>query len=332
MNADMTFNPQHLRRIGVMTCGGDAPGMNTCIRAVVRTASNYELEVYGIRRAFAGLVAGDMIRLGPRDVGGILQRGGTVLQTARLPEFSQERLQKLALRRLHEHEIQALVVIGGNGSLRGAYALHQRGFPVIGIPATIDNDVWGTNMAIGVDTAINTILDAIDRLRDTASSHQRTLIVETMGRKCGYLALMAGITGGAEVIHIPEVPLSLEEMARRVEEAYIRGKTHALLVVSEGAEHRTTDIARYLEEQETGFEVRITILGHVQRGGKPSHFDRLLATRMGVAAVEALREGKCGYMTALQGRKIVLIPLEEVVQNERQANLEYYRIAQMLAK
>ncbi len=332
MSTETSFDAQHLRRIGVMTCGGDAPGMNTCIRAVVRTALNYQIEVYGIRRAFAGLVAGDMERLGPRDVGGILQRGGTILQTARLPEFREERLQKLALRRLHEHEIDALIVIGGNGSLRGAFMLQQRGFPVIGIPATIDNDVWGTNMAIGVDTAINTILEAIDRLRDTASSHQRALLVETMGRKCGYLALMAGITGGAEVIHIPEVSITLEEIARRVEEAYIRGKTHAILVISEGAEHRTTDIARYLEEQETGFEVRITILGHVQRGGRPSHFDRLLATRMGVAAVEALRRGTCGVMTALRGREITLVPLEEVISHERKANLEYYEIAQVLAR
>lgn len=332
MAAEATRAGRRISRVAVMTSGGDAPGMNTCIRAIVRTGFHHDIEVYGIRRAFAGLVGGDVSRLGRRDVGGILQQGGTILQTARLPEFREEQMQKRGLRSLNEREIDALIVIGGDGSLRGALALHEREFPVVGIPATIDNDIWGTNMAIGADTAINTVLNSIDNLRDTASSHGRALLIETMGRNCGYIALMAGITGGAEVIHIPEKPLGLEEMAERVENAYIRGKTHALLVVSEGAEHRTTDIAEYLESQETGFEVRITILGHVQRGGRPSHFDRLLATRMGVAAIEALSEGRSGVVTALRGREIELIPLEKCLSKKRHANLEYYDIAMMLAK
>lgn len=336
MHADTvksTPQSQHrMNRLAVMTSGGDAPGMNTCIRAIVRTGFNMGLEVYGVRRAFAGLVGGDVSRLGRRDVGGILQQGGTILQTARLPEFREEHMQKRALRCLNERQIDGLIVIGGDGSLTGAKALHERGFPVIGVPATIDNDIWGTNMAIGVDTAINTILESIDNLRDTASSHGRALLVETMGRNNGYLALMAGITGGAEVIHIPEKPLALDDIAERVEDAYIRGKTHALLVISEGAEHMTTEIAEYLESQETGFEVRITILGHVQRGGRPSHFDRLLATRMGVAAVEALCDGKSGEMTSLRGREIETVPFAECLSKQRTANLRYYDIAMMLAK
>lgn len=324
--------PPRFERIGVMTSGGDAPGMNACVRAVVRTGLSYGSEVYGIRRAYAGLIAGDIARLGPRDVGGIIQKGGTILQTARLSEFKDLKMQKMALRRLHEQDIQALVVIGGDGSLHGAMALHQLGVPVVGIPASIDNDIWGTNMALGVDTALNTILEAIDKLRDTASSHQRAFLVETMGRNNGYLALMGGITGGAEVIHIPEVPLSLEEIAERVEHAYVRGKTHAIIVVSEGAAQSTEEIVRHLEEHHTGFEVRVTILGHVQRGGRPSHFDRLLATRFGVAAVEALMAGRVGVMVGLDGRKIREVPIEKVVTTERLANLEYYEMAKMLAR
>lgn len=315
-----------------MTSGGDAPGMNACVRAVVRTGLSYGAEIYGIRRAFAGLVAGDITRLGPRDVGGIIQKGGTFLQTARLPEFKEPRIQKLALRRLHEHDIEALVIIGGDGSLCGASSLYRLGFPVVGIPASIDNDIWGTNMAIGVDTALNTILEAIDKLRDTASSHQRAFLIETMGRNNGYLAVMGGITGGAEVIHIPEVPLTLEEIAERVEQAYVRGKTHAIIVVSEGAAPSTEEIVRHLAEHHTGFEVRVTILGHVQRGGRPSHFDRLLATRFGVAAVEALMAGRTGVMMGLYGREIREVSLEEVVSTQRRVDLQYYEMAKMLAR
>jgi 6-phosphofructokinase 1 len=211
-------------------------------------------------------------------------------------------------------------------------ALHSLGFPVIGIPASIDNDICGTNMAIGVDTAANTILEAIDKLRDTASSHQRAFIIETMGRHCGYLAVMGGITGGAEVIHIPEVSMSLEEIAERIDNAYIRGKTHAIIVIAEGAEHSTEEVVKHLEAHEIGFEVRITLLGHVQRGGRPSHFDRLLATRMGVAAVDALLAGQLGVMVGLDGRTISCVPLAEVVGKGRQANLEYVELARLLAR
>ncbi|HYN88714.1 MAG TPA: ATP-dependent 6-phosphofructokinase, partial [Ardenticatenaceae bacterium] len=236
-----------------MTGGGDAPGMNACVRAVVRTVMAYGAEAHGIRRAYAGLISGEIRQLGPRDVGGIIQKGGTFLQTARLPEFKDRAVQRAALRRLNEADIEALVVIGGDGSLNGAIALQRQGFPVVGIPASIDNDIYGTNMAIGVDTALNTILDAIDKLRDTASSHQRAFLIETMGRDSGYLALMAGITGGAELVHIPEVPMTIEEIAERVEQAYIRGKTHCIILVSEGAQHKPDDIVRHLAQHHDGF-------------------------------------------------------------------------------
>lgn len=323
--------PRKLRRIGVLTGGGDAPGMNACVRAVVRTAQANDVEVYGIRRAYAGLIAGDMGVLGARDVGGILQKGGTILQTARFPEFKELSLQKQALRSLHGHAIDALIVIGGDGSLTGALALHRLGYPVMGVPASIDNDIWGTNMSIGVDTAINTILEAIDKLRDTASSHQRAFLIETMGRGNGYLALMGGICGGAEIILVPEIETSLEEVVERLEQAYIRGKTHALIVNSEGSAHKTDEIAKFLIDQGTGFDVRITILGHVQRGGRPTSFDRLLASRMGYNAVTRLIAGESGMMVGLQGRSIDAVSIEDVIAHKRQANMEYMELARILA-
>src|SRR5438105_953479 len=231
-----------MKRIAVMTSGGDAPGMNPAIRAVVRCALNKGMEVYGIRQAYSGLLAGDFERLTNREVSGILQRGGTILQTARNDEFPTIQGQRRGLRRLNEHDIEGLIVIGGDGSLRGALALHKLGFPVVGIPGSIDNDIWGTNMSIGVDTALNTILDALDRLRDTASSHGRAFLLEVMGRNCGYLALMSSILGGAELTVIPERDIPLEEIAARLEGAYLRGKNHAIAVIAEGATHKITEV------------------------------------------------------------------------------------------
>ncbi|HVO41633.1 MAG TPA: 6-phosphofructokinase, partial [Aggregatilineales bacterium] len=285
-----------MKRIAVMTSGGDAPGMNPAIRAVVRTAISNGMEVYGIRQAYTGLLAGDFERLTNREVSGILQRGGTILQTARNKEFMTPQGQRRGLRRLHEHDIEGLVCIGGDGSLRGALALHRLDFPVVGIPGSIDNDIWGTDYSVGVDTALNTILDALDKLRDTASSHERAFLIEVMGRNCGYLALTGGILGGAEVTLIPEKDVELEEIAARLEDAYLRGKNHAIAVIAEGAKHNINEVAKFLESHSVGFEVRITILGHIQRGGSPSAFDRLLATRMGVRAVDYLRDGPCGVM------------------------------------
>jgi 6-phosphofructokinase 1 len=321
-----------MKKLGVLTSGGDAPGMNPCVRAVVRTATSKGVEVVGIREGFDGLLRGEMSPLAARDVGGIIGQGGTVLQTARSAEFYERKGRLKGLRQLNEAGIEGLVVIGGDGSMRGANELDKLGFPVVGVPASIDNDLWGTNMSLGVDTALNTIMEAVDKLRDTASSHQRAFLVETMGRNCGYLALMAGIICGAEVILIPEQETALEEVGKGVESAYARGKTHCIILSAEGSAHDTHDVAAYLDEMEVGFRTRVTILGHVQRGGSPSGFDRLLATRMGVRAVEALVDGEHGVMVGLDGRSMSTTPLEEVIGSKREASLEYFEMARMLAR
>jgi len=315
-----------------MTSGGDAPGMNPCVRAVVRTALGLGLHVKGIRRAFEGLMAGDFVDLGPRDVGGIIQKGGTILMTGRFPEFSEPRYQRLGLRKLNEAGIEGLVVIGGEGSMHGARALSDMGFPVVGIPASIDNDITGTQMSLGTDTALNTIIEAIDKLRDTASSHQRAFVIETMGRDSGYLALISGIIGGAELVLIPEQEITPEDVAAAVSDAYVRGKTHAIIVVAEGAALHGQALIEQLDAMNTGFQFRLTILGHVQRGGRPTAFDRLLAARFGVFAVERLQAGEHGVMVGLQGREIGVTPLADVCSQKRHANLDYYRMARMLAK
>ena len=318
--------------IGVLTSGGDAPGMNACVRAVVRTAMARNLQVKAILQGYDGVMKCLFQDLRARDVGGIIQRGGTILQTARSKEFMTPEGQEQGLKNLKYAGIDGLAVIGGDGSMRGAMALHRQGFPVVGIPASIDNDIWGTNMALGVDTALNTIVEAIDKLRDTASSHKRAFLVETMGRRCGYLALMGGVIGGAEMILIPEVDTPLEEVEATIGQAYARGKTHAIIIVAEGAKYNAGQVAQYLEEHAPTMQTRVTILGHVQRGGRPTAFDRLLAARFGLAAVEALASGKTGVMTTLGGREIGLVPLEEVTARQREANLEYYQMAKMLAK
>lgn len=315
-----------------MTAGGDAPGMNACVRAVTRAALARGLRVQGVRRAYAGLASGEMEELGARDVGGILQRGGTVLHTDRFPEFERPEVQRDALRQLKQRDVDALVAIGGDGTMRGALALHRLGFPVIGVPASIDNDVFGTQIAIGVDTALNTIIEAIDKLRDTATSHQRAFVVETMGRHCGYLALMSGIICGAEMVLIPERDTPAEEVAQAVADAYARGKTHAIVVVSEGAKLGASALKERLDALHTGFTFRVTILGHVQRGGKPTAYDRLIAARYGVAAVERLAAGESGVMVGLEGREIVVTDLETVGTRKREPDMEYYRMARMLAK
>lgn len=318
--------------LGVLTSGGDAPGMNSCIRSVVRTAATHNVRVIGVNNGFEGLINGEFRVLGPRDVGGILQRGGTILQTRRSERFKDPRGQREAIRHINEAGMDGLVVIGGEGSLNGAHALAKQGINVVGIPASIDNDVWGSNMAIGVDTAMNTIMDAVDKLRDTASSHGRAFLVETMGRGSGYLAMMAGIVCGAEMVLVPEVQVTLQEVADTIEDAYRRGKNHAIIIIAEGANFRTTDLAKAIDEIDIGFSTRVTILGHIQRGGSPTAFDRLLAARMGVKAVEALLEGKVDVMTGLQGRGIELVPLEEVITNKQQANEDFYRMARVLAR
>ena len=320
-----------MKSIAVLTSGGDAPGMNPCIRAVVRTGLFNGKTVYGIKDGYKGLLEGKMEPMEARQVGGILQRGGTVLGTARTMELHSEEGQIKAAKIFKASGIEGLVVIGGDGSMRGAQTLMKQGLKVVGIPASIDNDIWGTNMSIGVDTALNTIQEAIDKLRDTASSHRRAFIIETMGRNCGYLAVMAGIIGGAEVVLIPEAPSTVEEVVEAVEGAYYRGKSHSIIIVAEGASVKAQDLAQSLKEMTVGFRTRVTILGHIQRGGRPSAFDRLLATRMGVAATEALLSGQSDVMVALQGRDMELVPLDKVVSQQRAANLDYYEMCKMLA-
>ncbi|KXK48915.1 MAG: 6-phosphofructokinase [Chloroflexi bacterium] len=321
-----------MKRIAVMTSGGDAPGMNAAVRAVVRTAMEHDVETYGIRQAFAGLLNGEMTLLSSREVSGILQRGGTILQTARNEEFKTPQGQRKAQRILQEHGIEGVIVIGGDGSLRGAMALDRQGIKVVGVPASIDNDIWGTNMCIGVDTSLNTILDALDRLRDTANSHNRGFVIEVMGRNCGYLALMGGILGGAEIIVTPEDPPTMEDVALALEDAYKRGKSHAIAVISEGAPYRTTDLADYLNSRHTGFEIRITILGHTQRGGSPTAFDRLLASRMGVAAVEYLLAGQTSIMVGLDGREISTVSLADATTKPRLISPQYFKMAHTLSR
>jgi 6-phosphofructokinase 1 len=306
-----------MKHIAVLTSGGDGPGLNACIRAVTRRAIKEGVEVSGVRRGYAGLIGGDIISLDSRDVGGIMGDGGTFLGTARCPEFKDIKVRRGALRQMNQRGIEGLVVIGGNGSQAGALALHEMGFPVVGIPASIDNDLDGTDMSVGVDTTLNTILEAIDRIKDTASSHQRAFLVETMGRNCGYLALAGGLAGGAELILVPEEeePTTMEQIAQVVVDAYVRGKGHCLVVIAEGWEPGTQAVADYLvsRKEELGFHVRVTVLGHVQRGGSPSVFDRLLATRMGARAVEALLVGESGKMVALH-EDIELVTIKEAIK------------------
>jgi 6-phosphofructokinase 1 len=321
-----------LSTIGVLTSGGDAPGMNAAIRAVTRTALYHGVQVIGILNGFDGLINGEFRPLGARDVGGILPRGGTILQTRRSERFFEARYQREAIRHLNEAGIEGLIVIGGEGSMHGAYALSQQGVRVVGIPASIDNDIWGTNMSIGVDTALNTIMDAVDKLRDTASSHNRAFLIETMGRGCGYLAVMAGIICGAEMVLIPEVETKVEEVIAAVEDAYRRGKAHAIILVAEGASIKIHDLAQAIDQADVGFKTRITILGHIQRGGSPTAYDRLLASRMGFKAVETLLAGEHAVMVGLKGRLMETLPLSQVIEHQRAVNMEYYQMARILAR
>lgn len=321
-----------LKRIGVLTSGGDGPGLNPCIRAVVRTSIHYGIQIMGIRRGFAGLIDGEMEEMSLRSVGGIIGRGGTILGTTRCPEFMLPQSQREAIRRLNQLDINGLVVIGGNGSLAGALKLYEAGVQVVGLPGTIDNDLGGTDITIGVDTALNTILGAIDKIKDTASSHQRAFLIETMGRDCGYLALMSGIAGGAELVLIPEVETSLEDVAKALNDAYVRGKTHCIIMVAEGWKPGLVVLAEYLKAHETGsgFQARTTVLGYVQRGGQPSAYDRTLATRLGVAAVEALRDGVSGVMIGSSGGEIIQTPLAEAIKPSDKVRQELYRLQRIM--
>jgi 6-phosphofructokinase 1 len=323
-----------MRRIAVLTSGGDAPGMNAAIRAVVRQACALGWEAFGVQQGFRGLLDDQLRALGPRDVGGIMQHGGTVLGSARCDEFRTAAGCTRALRVLASRDLDGLVVIGGNGSQNGAHCLAAEGFPVVGVASTIDNDLLGSDITIGVDTALNVGLEAIDRLRVTASSHNRAALVEVMGRKCGYLALMLGITGGAEAIVIPEAEIEPEEIAAVMQRAFDRGKAHAIVVVAEGSHNNATRLVPFfrLNRQRFGFELRATTLGHVQRGGTPTHFDRLLATRLGTAAVAHLATGTHGVVVGLSGRDVVATPLGDIVGRQKPPDLMLLEMARTLAQ
>ena len=321
-----------MKRIAVLTSGGDAPGMNAAIRSVVRTGIKKGWKVMGVREGYRGLINEKYIPLGARDVGGILQRGGTVLASARCEEFKTEKGRIEAIRSLNENDIDALVVIGGNGSQTGSYLLHELGFPVIGIASTIDNDLVGTDVTIGVDTALNIALEAIDRLKVTGSSHQRGFLVEVMGRNCGYLALMASIAGGAEAVIIPEVDTDPEEIAKILREAYEKGKSHAIVVVAEGAKYNATKLNEYFENHQDsiGFVLRVTILGHVQRGGTPSAADRILASRLGAGATDALERGEFGVLVGWVNGEVKTTPLKEIVGKTKELDLRLFELARLL--
>ncbi|MCD6355878.1 MAG: 6-phosphofructokinase [Anaerolineaceae bacterium] len=321
-----------MRKVAVLTSGGDAPGMNAAIRSVVRTGLQKGWEVYGIQKGYKGLIDNKFIPLSTRGVGGIIQKGGTFLGSARCEEFKTEAGRLKGIRSLNENGIDNLVVIGGNGSQVGNYLLYKMGFPVVGIASTIDNDLVGTDVSIGVDTALNIALEAIDRLKVTGSSHQRGFLVEVMGRECGYLALMAAIAGGAEAVVIPEVETDPEHVAEVLRNAYERGKSHAIVVVAEGAKYNAKKLAKYFEEnQETiGFALRVTILGHVQRGGTPSATDRILASRLGAGATNCIEKGEFGVLVGWVDGKIQSTPLKDVAGKKKEIDFKLFELARLL--
>jgi 6-phosphofructokinase 1 len=321
-------------RVAVLTSGGDAPGMNAAIRAVVRSGIGRDWEMFGVRQGFAGLLEQAIVPLGSRSVGGIIQQGGTMLGSARCTEFAQASVRRHALGVLRRRGIEALVVIGGNGSQTGAHALSAMGFPVVGVASTIDNDLYGSDITIGVDTALNVALEAIDRLKVTASSHQRGFLVEVMGRDCGYLALMCGIAGGAEAVVLPEIETDPERLAQELRASYERGKMHGIVVVAEGARLNAAALARYFDEnrQRLGFAIRVTTLGHVQRGGTPTAFDRLLGTRLGAAAIDCLARGEHGVLVGLHGGSTGTTPLPEVAKGAKSLDPKLLELARVLAR
>ncbi len=321
-----------MKRIAVLTSGGDAPGMNAAIRAVVRTGVAKGWEVFGVKGGYEGLINGRFIPLGTRDVGGMMQRGGTMLGSARSEEFKTEKGQLNAIRSLNEAQIEGLVVIGGNGSQTGSLMLHRHGFPVVGVASTIDNDLYGCDVTIGVDTALNIALEAIDRLKTTASSHQRAFLIEVMGRKCGYLALMAAIAGGAESVVLPEIDVDPEHIAEVLTSAYEKGKEHAIIVVAEGAKYNANALDAFFTEHRDrlGFDLRVTILGHTQRGGIPSAYDRILASRLGSAAVEQMAKRNFGVLVGEIKDEIVPTPLEEVVSHPKELDRSLIDLAKIL--
>ena len=320
-----------INKIGLLTSGGDSPGMNAAIRAVVRTCAYHNIECIGIYRGFQGIIEGDFKEMGPRSVNNIVNKGGTILKSARSKDFMHYEGRKKAFENLQKVGVNALVIIGGDGSFTGGEVFNKEfGFPIMGIAGTIDNDIYGTSHTLGYDTALNTVVECIDKIRDTASSHNRLFFVEVMGRDAGHIALNAGIGAGAEEILIPEEDLGLDRLIESLERSKKNGKTSSIVVVSEG--DKTTgknvfELKEYVEANLPEYDVRVSVLGHMQRGGSPSCFDRVLASRMGVKAVESLLEGKSNYMVGLINDKMALTPLEQAIKGNSEIDEELLRVS-----
>ena len=323
-----------IKKIGVMTSGGDSPGMNAAIRSVVRTCAFYKIECAGIYRGYEGMIEGDFIELNARSVKGIINKGGTFLKSARSKEFMTKEGRQEAYNQLKKANIDALVVIGGDGSFTGGLIFNQEfGFPVMGIPGTIDNDIAGTSHTLGYDTTLNTVVDVIDKIRDTASSHNRLFFVEVMGRDVGHIALNVGVGAGAEEILIPEEDLGLERLLESLRRSKQSGKSSSIVIVAEGDKtgKNVFELKDYVNEHLPEYEVRVSVLGHMQRGGSPSCFDRVLASRMGVTAVESLLDGKSNFMVGLLSDKIVLTPLEKAIKGQSKINKELIRVSDIMS-
>lgn len=318
-----------MKKIAVLTSGGDAPGMNAAVRAVVRKAIYEGLEVAGILNGFQGLIEGKIEPLQLGTVGDIIQRGGTMLRSARSKEFRTLEGREEAVRQLKSHGIEGLVVIGGDGSYRGAYELTAMGIPSVCVPATIDNDINGTEFTIGFDTALNTVIDAIDKIRDTATSHERTFIIEVMGRDAGDLALWAGLAGGAETILIPEEKYDVKDIIERLDSGKGRGKKHSIIIVAEGV-MSANELATILDE-EAGIETRVSVLGHIQRGGSPSARDRVIASQFGARAVEVLKEKRGSLAIGMQNHLVVDYNLQDVFENEDKLDIKLYQLSKELS-
>ncbi|MGI6778316.1 MAG: 6-phosphofructokinase [Acetivibrionales bacterium] len=321
---------REIKTVGVLTSGGDAPGMNAAIRAVVRTGINEGFKVVGIQRGFSGLVRGDVIEMNLRSVSDIIHRGGTILKTARCPEFNTEAGLKKAVSIANVFGIDAIVVIGGDGSYRGARDLSKYGIPVIGLPGTIDNDIGSTEYTIGYDTALNTVLDAIDKIKDTAYSHERCTVLEVMGRRAGYIALNVAIAGGAEVVLLPEKPYDTDkDIIKPIIEGRNRGKKDYSVIVAEGV-GGVIEISKEIQEK-TGIEARYTILGHIQRGGNPTVYDRVMASRMGGKAIEALKKGKTNRVICLRNNKLMDIDIDEALEMKKDLDLGQLELFKVLS-
>lgn len=323
-----------IRKIGVLTSGGDSPGMNAAIRSVVRTCAFYNIGCVGIYRGYQGMIEGDFKEMGPRTVNNIINKGGTILKSARSMEFKTPEGRKKAYDNLVKAEIDAFVVIGGDGSFTGALLFNtEYNFPVIGIPGTIDNDIFGTSFTLGYDTALNTVVEVIDKIRDTASSHNRLFLVEVMGRDAGHIALNAGIGAGAEEILIPEEDMGLERLLDSLKKSKATGKSSSIVVIAEGDKigKSVFELKDYVESNLPEYDVRVSVLGHMQRGGSPSCFDRVLASRLGVKAVESLLEGKSNYMAGIYQDKITLTPLEQAIKGHSEIDKELLRVSDIVS-